>query len=118
MLSKENKNRKTTWSEAQFIKIKSFIEVVITLTLGAALILSVWGIRELTILFIGVDPSTIEDRTLYWVIKISEVGTIIILAIYIISDIFRHVLKAYREMRFDFAKVFYSKAKQIQGKKL
>ena len=86
----------------QFIKIRTFAELVVAIVLDALLILSVWGIRKVIIWIIGVDPAELKDRQLFWVVRLSELSTITILAIYIISDILRHLLKAYKDIKNDF----------------
>lgn len=90
-----------SWGKSQFLKLRTLVEILITLLLDAVLILAVWGIRTLLIMIIGVDPNCIKDKTLFWIVRISEVGTVIILAAYIIGDITRHLLKTYDQIKKD-----------------
>lgn len=107
-----------SWWHSQFLKIRTFIEIVIALILDASLILSVWGIRKLVILIIGVDPITIQDLQLYWVVRASEVSTIVLLFLYIISDILRHLLKTYEEVKKDLFKNISPRTVQTSKTKL
>lgn len=98
------------WHRTQLIKVKTFVGILFALLLDALLIIAVWGIRKITISIIGIDTISIKDIVLFWVIRFSEISTVIILAVYIISDIVRHLLKAYEEIKIDFFKIFFSKS--------
>ena len=106
-------DNRISWWCYQRDKIKALLEIVLTLILSALLIISVWGIRNIIIWIIGITPNSIKDRTLYWIVRFSEFGTIIIIAFYIICDIFRHILKAYADIKEIFRK---SITKEIKKK--
>ncbi len=88
-----------SWWRAQAAKIRRFAEIVIALVLDAGLILAVWGIWKVVTKIIGVDPNTIQDREVYWAVRLSEFSTIVVLAVYIIGDLVREVIKIYREIK-------------------
>jgi len=103
-----------SWSRTQFVKLKQFGEIVITLILDAGLILSVWALWKLVIAIVGVDPNTIQDREVYWVVRLSEFGTITTLAVYVVSDIIRVFLKVYKDIKHDFLRLVFTKSVQTQ----
>ena len=88
-----------SWWRTQAVKIRRFAEIIIALVLDAGLILAVWGIWKLVTQIIGVDPNTIQDREVYWAVRLSEFSTIVVLAVYIIGDLVREVIKIYREIK-------------------
>jgi hypothetical protein len=87
------------WWNRQLERIKTFAEIVVILGLDAGLILVVWSLRILVIYIIGVDPNTIQDPKVFWAVRLSEVSGIVILSLYIIADVARHLLKAFQEIR-------------------
>ncbi len=88
-----------SWVYNQFLSVRALAEIVITLLLDALLIMAVWWARKLVIWAIGIDPNSITDSTFRWIVRISEYSTFIILAIYILTDVLRHVVKSYRDLR-------------------
>lgn len=102
-MPKEQKiEKKVSWWHAQLLNIRAFAEIIIVLLLDALLIISVWGLRKFVIWAVGVDPSAIQDSVLFWLVRLSEFSTIIILALYVISDVIRHLFKAYIEIKNNF----------------
>jgi hypothetical protein len=87
---------KKTWWYSQLSLIKSFFELLLTIFLDAALIVILWWIRTWVIRLTGVDPSLIQDRTIFWAVRITEIGTIGAVLLYVISDLIRHSVKAWK----------------------
>ena len=85
------------WLRSQLENVKLLAELLLALLLNAILILFVWGIRELLIIIMGgID---IKDKTIWWVVYLSQISTITLLAIYILTDILRHILKSIKMIK-------------------
>lgn len=46
----------------------------------------------------GVDPSAIQDRTIFWAVRFTEISTIGAVGLYVISDLVRHCVKVWKEI--------------------
>lgn len=105
-----------SWWRDQFIKLRNLTEVLITLILDALLIIFTWYIRKLIICIIGVDLSTIEinDELMSWVIRLCDFGTIFALVLYVFLDIFRHLLKTYKDIKSNI-NVCFSGGKKVKN---
>jgi hypothetical protein len=92
-------NNSKSWWASQFSLIKSFIEITLTIFLDATLIVILGWIRKLVLRLIGIDPSTIKDRQIFWVVRITEISTIVAVGLYVISDFLRHIAKIFKEIK-------------------
>ena len=90
-------------SVLQYSSLRATLELLTTLFLNAVLILFVVGIRQgikyILIETVNFDIDNIEDRTTKYVVLLSQISTIILLAIYIFTDILRHIVKSIREIK-------------------
>lgn len=79
--------------------LKTLLEILTTIFLDGLLIIGVWWIRRLIIWVVGVEPHTITDPLTWWTVRISEVGVLVIITLYIMFDIYLHADKIYKEIK-------------------
>jgi len=103
-LEERTGNIQLGWWRERAQSIKSFLELCFTLFLDALLILFVWHLKQWVTNLIGVDPSTLKDETIRTILNISNPAIAITIAVYVLVDIFRHVLKALTEIRSGYLK--------------
>ena len=87
------------WGKNQRIKILAFLDIAITLILGAILIVIIWGLRFLVLKITGFDPSLIVDEKMRWIFEASEASTFVVLITYILIDLIRHLFKSFRDLK-------------------
>ena len=90
-------------------KTLNILELVLALILDAALIFVSWSLRKLIVGAVGSEHHMAADVAIEWVISLSDISVITVFAIFILSDILRHLLKAYNDLRYEGVRILSPK---------
>ena len=90
--------QKNKWLKEQKNKILSFLELVLTFSLDAGIIIIFWWLRQKVIDIVGLEPKNIDDWMFRNLTRILDVGTMIAVGCYIIADIIRQARKTYKSI--------------------